>query len=345
MGIRLRRSPRSRRGSVVEHLHGKKRVVGSIPTDGSRSAPLDIHRGIFLSSYMINFLSVFSTIVLAAEGFISPIADQAIKPAVSFADLMNTVSLAPDPGEVLGTGTFSATIVAGQSAVIEAKVTKKPHNVIAFLGDSMTDTLGADLRLVRDELMKVYPGASFTLLNYGVGGENIVSGLERVTRETTYLGAVRPPLISMAPDVIVIESFAYNPFIFETGALEQHWLSLAYIVDAIRANLPDTRIVIAATIAPNSTVFGDGAPRLAFSPEDKKERTRVIKQYLENALRFAQSEKLPIADAYHPSLDSSGEGRLLYINPGDHLHYSDAGRQLFARTVVETIATNTLLEQ
>lgn len=257
---------------------------------------------------------------------------------VTFGDLMRATPA------VLGTGTFSASIVAGVANVSEIRQTKKPHYTIALIGDSMTDTLGEDLGLVRDELRRVYPATAFTILNYGVGGENIVSGLERVTRETTYLGLLRPSLISMHPDVVVIESFAYNPFPFETGALKQHWLSLALIVDALRANLPETKIVIASTIAPNSNVFGDGAPGLAFSPQDKQGRTQTIKRYLENAIRFAQSEHLPLADAYHASLDSTGDGKLPYINPGDHIHYSDAGRQLFARTVVETFVNNKLLE-
>lgn len=276
----------------------------------------------------MNILPIITTVALAAS---------TIKPAVSFADLMKQ-------GTVLGTGTFSATIVAGQAAFEEHRMTKRMHYTIAFLGDSMIDTLGSDLRLVRDELTTVYPKTTFTLLNYGVGGENIVSGLERVTRETTHLGEIRPALISLRPDVVVIESFAYNPFTFETGALEQHWLSLAYIVDALRTNLPDTNVVIATTIAPNSTVFGDGASGLAFRLQEKRERTQIIKRYLENAIRFARSERLPLADAYHPSVDSAGEGKMLYINPDDHIHYSDAGRKLFAATVAETIVTNKLLE-
>lgn len=292
----------------------------------------------------MNVLSLFSTIVLAAESIISPLSDQIPKPVVSFADLIKAVSLSPDQEEVSGTGTFQARIVAGEAAVPEKRTTKKSHYTIAFLGDSMTDTLGSDLRLVRDELLRVYPATTFTLLNYGVGGENIVSGLERLIRDTVYLGTLRPSLISQQPDVIVIESFAYNPFTFEIGALDQHWLSLAYLVDAISANIPDGRIVIAATISPNSAVFGDGSPGIAFSAEDKLERTQTIRRYLENAIRFAQSERLPFADAYHPSLDLNGEGKLLYINPGDHIHYSDAGRKLFARTVVDTIVTHNLLE-
>lgn len=274
----------------------------------------------------MNILPIVATVALAAS---------TIKPTLSFADLMKTVS---------GTGTFSASVVAGQSEVIDTRMTKKPHYTIAFLGDSMIDTLGSDLRVVHDELLHIYPKATFTLLNYGVGGENIVSGLERVTRDTVYLGSPRPALILTHPDVVVIESFAYNPFSFDVGALEQHWLSLSYIIDALKINIPETKIVLAATIAPNSMVFGDGASGLAFGPQDKIERTNIIKQYLQNTIRFGQSEHVLLADVYHASLDSAGDGKLLYINAGDHIHYSDAGRQLFARTVVDTIVDNKLLE-
>ncbi|MBI4066616.1 SGNH/GDSL hydrolase family protein [Candidatus Gottesmanbacteria bacterium] len=293
----------------------------------------------------MNVLSLFTTAVLAAESLFFPSGDTTSRPVVSFADLLETVRPMESKGAVLGTGTFSATIVAGEASPPQLRTTKKPFYTVAFLGDSMTDTLGADLGLVRDELSRVYPFTSFRLLNYGVGGENIVSGLERVIADTVYLGVLRPSLVSQNPDVIVIESFAYNPFPFEIGALEHHWLSLAYLVDAIRANIPDSRIVIAATIAPNSKIFGDGAPGVAFLPEDKWQRTQTIKRYLENATRFAQSENIALADAYHPSLDTTGEGRLIYINPGDHIHYSDAGRQMFARTVVDTIVSRKLLEE
>lgn len=277
----------------------------------------------------MNILPIIMTVAMAAS---------TIKPAVSFADLMKQ-------GTVLGTGTFSATIVAGEATVPEIRATKKQEVTVALLGDSMIDTLGADLRLVQDELKRIYPDTKFTLYNYGVGGENIVSGLERITRSTQYLGIDRPPLVSLYPDIVIVESFAYNPFPFETGALDQHWLSLAYIVDILKANIPETKIVIAATIAPNTDVFGENAPGLAFDPEDKRRRSATIQTYLENTIRFAQSQQLPIADVYHSSLDSHGNGKLQYINPGDHIHYSDAGRQLFARIVAETIVNHKLLEE
>lgn len=293
----------------------------------------------------MNIFPYIAGVVLAAETFFSPALGDIAKPAVSFGQLARALPIMEEPGEVLGTGTFSASVIAGVSDVAPRHNTKKTPVTIVFLGDSMIDTLGADLRLINDELKRIYPDTTFTLYNYGVGGENIVSGLERITRSTQYLGITRPSIVSLRPDVVIVESFAYNPFPFETGALDQHWLSFAYIVDTLKANLPEAKILLAATIAPNKNVFGDQAPGLAFDAEDKIRRTATIKSYLENTIRFAQSQKIPIADAYHPSLDAYGEGKLQYINPGDHIHYSDAGRQLFARVVSDTILANKLLEE
>lgn len=294
-------------------------------------------------------MDVFSLLIgvaFAAEGFLAIDTKNVARPAVSFGQLVEQNLPPPShQGQVLGTGTFQASIVAGEVPVQSTPQTKKSMETIVFLGDSMIDTLGTDLRLVDDELRRVYPATRFTLLNYGVGGENIISGLERITRDTEYLGHLRPAIVSLKPDVIVIESFGYNPFPFETGALDQHWLSLAAIITTIRTTLPETKVVIAVTIAPNAQIFGDGAPGLSFSADEKKQRTAVIKQYLENAVRFAGSEHLPLADAYHPSMAQNGEGNPVYINPGDHIHYSDLGRQFFARTVAETIISNKLLEE
>lgn len=294
----------------------------------------------------MNILTLFASVVLAAETSFSSLVSASVpKPAVSFADLAAVTHLQEEKGAVLGTGTFSASVVAGEAAVKVTRVSKKSSMTIAFLGDSMVDTLGKDLGEVRDGLRSMYPKTAFTLLNYGVGGENIVSGLARVLDAYSYLGKTHPSLISQSPDLIVVESFGYNPFPFETGALEHHWMSLAYIVDALKANIPGAKIVIAATIAPNSRTFGDGAAGLAFSATEKLQRTQTIKSYLENATKFAKSQELPLADAYHSSLDNHGDGRELYVNPGDHIHYSDAGRQFFAKVIVDTITNNKLLEE
>lgn len=227
---------------------------------------------------------------------------------------------------------------------ISPVITKQKNYTIAFLGDSMIDTLGPGIPQTQDALRKQYPKTNFTLYNYGVGATNIEYGLYRITHDYTYLGTAIPALVSRNPDIVIIESFGYNPFPFDEGALDKHWLTLASVTDAIRQNLPKAKIVIAVTVAPNAKLFGDGAPGLSFSAEDKRKRTQTIKQYLESTIKFAASQHYPLIDAYHPSLNSEGNGNPKYINPGDHIHTSDEGKRLFAEQSVKTFIQHGIIQ-
>ena len=116
------------------------------------------------------------------------------------------------------------------------------------------------------------------------------------------------------------------------------------MVDTVHQQLPEAKIVIAATIAPNWDVFGDGAPGISFPAEEKRARVETIKKYIENTIAFAKSQGLPLADAYHGSMDANGNGLTKYINSGDHIHYSDSGRAFFSQIVANSIINNRLLE-
>lgn len=291
-------------------------------------------------------LSLFASVIFAAEMILSPLADVTPmptpipQPKISFGSLVvPTLTPAPIP-VVLGVATQSAT----PTPTITTYQARQKHYAVALLGDSMIDTLGPDVPHLKRKLTSLFPGTTFTMLNYGAGATNIDAGLARITENYSYLENDIPSLLSQSPDIVVVESFGYNPYPFDTGALERHWLQLAAIVDMIESRLPATKIIIAATIAPNSQMFGDGAAGLAFSAQDKQERTQVIKGYLDSTVKFAQSQGLPLADAFHPSLMENGDGNVLYINGGDHIHYSDAGRDLFAQKVAEAITSNKLLE-
>jgi len=228
----------------------------------------------------------------------------------------------------------------------DTRIARKSSFVISLLGDSMIDTLGPDGGNLASFIKQAYPSVNVSVINHGVGAENINSGLQRLSNGYAYLGQNRNSVISEKPDIIILESFGYNPYPLPdmTDALNRHWLKMAHIVDIIKRELPDTRIVIAATIAPNWDIFGDGAAGLNFSTEGKRTKVQEIKHYIENAIKFAESQRLPLADAYTPSMDTTGNGNLVYINAGDHIHYSEAGRTLFAQTVARTIITNRLLE-
>lgn len=303
---------------------------------------------------MVRFLlSLFASVALASEGILSPLADdQTIhvimppKPAVSFGAL--TVPAPTPVFAVLGAQTeqkpFSVEEAATEASPAPLQTTITKRNVtIAVLGDSMVDTLGPGVPHLASRLKARFPSVTFTIHNYGVGATNIDYGIERITNGYTYLGSDIPSLVSRRPDIVVVESFGYNPYSFDTGALDKHWLAMARAVDILREHLPGVKIIIAATIAPSAKTFGDGAPGLSFDPVGKQEKVTVIKKYLENAIHFAQSQHLPLADAYHPSLGADGNGKETYINQGDHIHYSDAGRALFAQKVTEAIVYNNLI--
>lgn len=303
-------------------------------------------------------LSLFATAVFAAEMVLSPLADMVQfgppptpvpQPKISFGTIINTfipLSTEASPAAILGAtiATPSAEPIAAPAPTPITYQTRQKHYAIALLGDSMIDTLGADAPHLKRKLLALFPQTTFTILNYGVGATNIDAGFTRLTTGYSYLGEDKPALLSQSPDIIIVESFGYNPYPFEAGALDKHWLALASIVDTLKTRLPAVKVIIAATIAPNSQLFADGATGLNFTPEQKRSHTDTIKEYLDSTVKFAQSQDLPLADAYHPSLMANGDGNVLYINGGDHIHYSDAGRDLFAQKVIDTIIHNKLLE-
>lgn len=294
------------------------------------------------------FLRLFAFTVFAAESVISPLPDSAPaqifhQPSVTFGQLISTVS----PPVVLGD---AITVPPPDQQTPTPTPTPRDHRTkkssvtVALLGDSMIDTLGPDVTNLESLLSAFYPQTSFHMKNFGVGGTNIDYGIERITTGYTYLGHNVPSLVSTEPDVVVIESFGYNPFSVEEGHIDRHWMALAHAVDSVKQNLPNVKIIIASTIAPNYNVFGDGAAGISFDPIAKREKVARIDEYLENAIKFAKSQHIPLANLYDVSRDTSGNGKLEYINGGDHIHYSEAGRQLFAQKVFEAIISNKLLE-
>jgi lysophospholipase L1-like esterase len=294
----------------------------------------------------MNILSLFSFAIFAAESIISPLTSdyhyqqpivEIPKPEISFAQL-------PIP-QVLGV-TEEVQLVEPSPTPTPTPMrrTKQSTVTVALLGDSMMDTLGPNAPHLGNSLKAIYPQTTFVIKNFGVGGKPIDDGINRITSGYTYLGTSYSSLAASHPDVVVLESFGYNPTGEDQGAIDHHWLELARAMDTIRASLPDTKIVIAATIAPNRDRFGDGAPGIAFSSEDKQKRVATIKNYIETAIKFARSEHIPLANAYGASLDSSGNGKLAFINSGDHIHYSDSGRALMASKIASAIAANRILE-
>ena len=229
---------------------------------------------------------------------------------------------------------------AATQEIIEESTTGS--STIAVLGDSMIDVMQPELPQLKNALKNFYPQVQFKLLNYGVGASSLEFGLERLTSNYTYLGKDFPSLLSQNPDIIVIESFAYNHWANNQSGLDRQWLTLAKIVETIK-NQSQAKIILAAHIGPDETSLCDGIEGLHLLPKQKREKAQNIRAYLQNLINFATSQGYPLADAYHPSLDSNGNGQSIYVNAGDHLHPSGLGGELFAQKIAEAIAKNNLL--
>lgn len=233
--------------------------------------------------------------------------------------------------QLLDTWVLGASTSAPQEPVV-ASLTDA--YTIAVIGDSMVDTLGPGLPHLEKALTQDFPEAKFKLLNYGLGASDMAYGISRLTTSYNYLGTVKPALLSQNPDVIVIESFAYNHWENNQSDLDRHWLAIAKMISTVKELSPHTKIILAATVAPYCPTFTDGSANLPV--ERKYKECDTVKAYLQNIVNFATSEKYVLVDAYHPSL-KDGEGNPKYINQGDHIHPSDEGKELFSRLTANAI--------
>jgi len=249
------------------------------------------------------------------------------KPATSyFGQLINSspVPVSPTPvKELKNIETFSTSSYQG-------KIT------CAIFGDSMVDVMGTELTSFKSSLKKYYPQATIKLYNFGIGAQNVEQAFERVEQEYNYQDRRYSSLIDLNPDIVVLGSFSYNPFSEPEDELYRHWASLVKIIDKIKNNTK-AKIIILAEIAPNKEKFGQGPKGVNWDQDFAWQHATKIQSYLENAVNFAKTHELEIADAYHKTLKQNNEGSLSYINPDDHIHQNEAGNLLMAQLLAEKI--------
>src|SRR3972149_11027182 len=93
--------------------------------------------------------------------------------------------------------------------LVKEKVKYPQDYVVVMIGDSMTETLGNSDE-IKKFLSEKYPGKTFEVLNYGFGATNILTVLDRITRETEH-GRKFRAISEIDYDLILIESFGQNP--------------------------------------------------------------------------------------------------------------------------------------
>ena len=236
-------------------------------------------------------------------------------------------------GEILSQTPTPKPQIAGVQ--ITGKVT------IALLGDSMIDTMG-DLKNLQIALSQYYPKIEFNLLNYGVGSTKPADGLARLTQEVTTETKKLPALLLAKPDIVILESFAYNHGTNTQSEINNHYQILGQIITKLQQSKITPLFLV--TIAP-ATNFAKNAPGVLWDENQRTLETKTVLSYLKAGLDFFKTQKLILVDSFTPSLEPTGFGKQVYVNSNDNIHPSQEGIELISDLIAQKIAESKLVEK
>lgn len=229
-----------------------------------------------------------------------------------------------------------STLVEEQKDIIEntARTPRKTSFKIALYGDSMIDTLGTKMTTFQNILKKKYPKTAFTFYNYGVGAENVEQGLGRFDKPLITSDRNYPPLNALGADIIVLDSYAYNPF--NPFDRDKHWINLSKLVE--KAKETDAEVYLLADIAPVRAEFGRGPKGVNWDTVTAYEKSGQVIQLLENAVGISKNLNVILVNAFEKStVTVRGDGKREYVSAQDGVHPSDAGQKFIAEQIANTL--------
>lgn len=209
-----------------------------------------------------------------------------------------------------------------------------------LVGDSIIAALGRNANQLRLDLIVNYPEHDFVNYNYGFGSTNILTVPDRLEKQSTYLGETFPAINNEGFDLIIFESFAYNPlseYPLAEGLKKQSEI-LEISIKAVIAKHPNSVVAIMTPIAPSEEFFAKGTVDL--TPEARKQWVDERVAYIKNAIEFANKNNIPLINVYEKSLTPEGKADLKYINPSDYIHPSNEGINLISKTIADSILQN-----
>lgn len=212
---------------------------------------------------------------------------------------------------------------------------------ISFFGDSMIDTMETNTPYFAEQIKKYYPNFNFTLLNYGIGAQQVDKGFARIEENFSYKDRNYSPILKTQPDVIILDSFAYNPYDNLDSDLEKYKTELNQLINKLQST--GSQVIFLATIAPLKVKFGAGPGGVNWPSDLAYTHATKIQSYMEVAISIAKQNNLPIIDLYHLTLQTNGEGIAKLVSSHDGIHPSAKGHEFIASQISEFIAKNRLL--
>lgn len=219
---------------------------------------------------------------------------------------------------------------------------------IVMIGDSMTAALGPHGGGLSEYINSLYKnnaqGHQRILIDNYAKSSNILAVNDELTWKTTINEYTFGPLLSEDYDLILVESYGYNPlsqYGVDEGIKKQNKALDALMTTLITIH-PHAAIVYVATIAPNIAKYAAMTqPNNSAAERAKQAEERIA--YLKNHIDYAISHNIPIINIYDKSLTANGDGNMLYINPTDDIHPSFAGVAFIGHEIGDYIFNNNIL--
>lgn len=228
------------------------------------------------------------------------------------------------------------------------KIDRKNVYKIAMIGDSMTAALGPHGGELSEYLNSLYKKNASDSQRIIIDNYATSSSILRVNREITEKVKRSEytfgPLLSESYDIILVESYAYNPlsqFGIKEGLKKQN-TALDELLKNLKKSHPDSVIIFIATISPNIDNYAK-TNQTEKTKEEREELAQERIEYLKNHIQYAKSHKIPLINIYERSLTIEGDGNIIYINPSDGIHPSVEGLTFIAHEIGDFIYNNKLL--
>ena len=231
--------------------------------------------------------------------------------------------------------TFTPTATPSSITVSTNSILDLPKDTytIALYGDSMIDTMGEKLEILQKELYRSYPKTTFYLYNYGVGAQNIETGVARFENSFSNKERVYAPITTINPDIIILGTFAYNPFV--PHDLEKYKRDVGTLIQ--KAKNVSSQVYLLAEIAPKKTGFGQGEFGVNWPQEQAYQQSLLIIDQIRAAVSMAAAEGISVINAYQQSLLDDDFGNPIFVREEDGIHPSFEGHVLMAKTIISSL--------
>ncbi len=226
------------------------------------------------------------------------------------------------------------------------KIEKKDVYTIFMVGDSMTLALGPHGGSFNKFINELYKNVHRGILidNYASGSTNILSVNEEMTTKTTYWDSTFEPLLSRDFDLILVESFGYNPLsqFGIDGGIKKQTQALDELMKTLITTHPNAAIVFVATISPNKENYAKKI-LLNIATKDRIAQAEERIAYIKNHISYAKTHNIPVINIFEKSLNAQGDGDLSYIDLYDYIHPSGKGVDFIGHEIANFIWDNQIL--